>query len=265
MIVKINGTTAAIYNVTATYGSIDQSHLTPHSGIDLAMPVGTDIFSPASGYVHLVDYGDKNIGKGILLKLEDGQQLVLGHLSKFNVRDGQYVNVGQKLAESGNTGNSDGAHLHLGLIDQHGNFADPSYYEKTFQDISTFHHQLGSFYTQHVPVSSTPAITSASSGDMDMGFVESVKAIGAFFKDLHNEGVFYAVFHKHLGEVVVDCIKATLRFIFLDYNDATMFIPALLFFLLTCMIGRNRTTKWIVPLIFLFFVTQCIKYSHILD
>lgn len=249
MIVKMNGVESFV--VTAGYGSIDSSHISPHTGIDLAMPMGTDIYSPISGYVHIVDYGNANIGKGILLKMEDGQQLVFGHLSKFCVQDGQYVNLGQKIAESGNSGNSDGAHLHFGLIDKSGNYADPSYFEHMFQEVERLFKQA----SEAIPATnlSPPLQTD------DVSFTEAVKAIGQFFKDMHEQGIFYAMFHKTLAGVQMDFSKWLLK-TFLNYNDAIFFIPAILAFLLTCAIGKNKTTKWIVPMIFMFFVTQCLKY-----
>src|SRR5690606_8831488 len=105
------------YKLTSDFGDIDSAHSVPHNGIDLSMPIGTPIFSPTDGVVkNIVDYGDKNIGKGIIIETEDGSTLILGHLSDTtNVEVGQSVEFGDLLALSGNTGRSTGAHLHVGM------------------------------------------------------------------------------------------------------------------------------------------------------
>ncbi|MCX0278119.1 M23 family metallopeptidase, partial [Nocardia zapadnayensis] len=46
-----------------------------------------------------------------------------GHLSSVDVKPGDTVEAGTKLGESGNTGNSEGPHLHFGVFL---NSAEPS-------------------------------------------------------------------------------------------------------------------------------------------
>lgn len=125
--------------ITSGYGSIDSAHYTPHTGIDLALPYGCDVLSPVSGYVsRIVDYGSQNIGKGVMIKLQNGQELIFGHLSRNDfVHVGDKVSMGMKIAESGSSGRSTGPHLHLGLKNLDGTFADPSFYERLFQ--KTYH------------------------------------------------------------------------------------------------------------------------------
>lgn len=134
MIVKLN--TGKEFVITSGYGSIDSAHSTAHTGIDLAMPIGTDIVSPVKGVVsRVVDYGNQNIGKGVMVvKFENGKELIFGHLSRISVQKGDIVQIGSKLGEAGSTGRSTGPHLHLGLkVD--GTFADPSLYERLFQKV----------------------------------------------------------------------------------------------------------------------------------
>ena len=86
-----------------------------HNGVDFAIPVGTPIFAPCDGKVKVVITPD-GYGKHIKLRSSHGaREIVLGHLSEFDVKDGDTVNMGQLLGLSGNTGFSTGAHLHMGL------------------------------------------------------------------------------------------------------------------------------------------------------
>jgi murein DD-endopeptidase MepM/ murein hydrolase activator NlpD len=129
--------TAKGFKVTAGYHSINSVHHTPHTGIDLQMGYGTDVLSPVNGIIsRTVDYGSQNIGKGVMIKFDDGKELIFGHLSKINVHKGDVVSIGAKIGEVGSTGHSTGNHLHLGLKNLYtGDFLDPSIYERSFQKL----------------------------------------------------------------------------------------------------------------------------------
>jgi murein DD-endopeptidase MepM/ murein hydrolase activator NlpD len=129
MEVKLNGN--GFFRVTSHYQAIDSAHPTAHTGIDLAMKCGTELHSPTNGIIEkVVDYGSQNIGKGIIIKTEEGERLILGHLSdNSSVHVGQNVGVGDYLGLTGTTGNSTGCHLHIGLRDGSTNkFLNPDKY-----------------------------------------------------------------------------------------------------------------------------------------
>ncbi len=88
--------------------------ISPHRGVDFAMPSGTPILATADGEITRV----KNhpfAGKYIEIK-HDGQYLTRYlHLSRISVRRGQKVKRGELIARSGNTGRSTGPHLHYEL------------------------------------------------------------------------------------------------------------------------------------------------------
>ena len=85
-----------------------------HRGYDLAVPEGTVVTAPNEGKV--VYLGRlKAFGNTIVVDHGLGVQTLYFHLSKFLVEVGQVVNRGDKLALSGNTGISSGAHLHWGM------------------------------------------------------------------------------------------------------------------------------------------------------
>lgn len=112
--------------VTAPFGSIDSVHHTPHSGIDYACPRGIEIHAPVDGVVSkVVNHGTHDIGKGVYVKMEDGQTYVVGHLDKIKVNTGDPIHTGDVLGLSGNTGHSTGPHLHFGAFDQSGHVINP--------------------------------------------------------------------------------------------------------------------------------------------
>ena len=84
-----------------------------HTGVDFAVPQGTDILAVADGKVANANWG-KAYGTHIVQKIE-GQDVwvIYAHLSKSLVKIGDEVKKGQHIGESGNTGNSSGPHLHF--------------------------------------------------------------------------------------------------------------------------------------------------------
>lgn len=112
--------------ITARYGDIDSVHQTPHTGVDVALPEGSPLYAPADGIVsRIADYGGDSLGKAVFVKTKGGYQYIMGHLSEAKVHVGERVHTGDLIALSGNTGNSTGPHLHIGLVNKVGAFMDP--------------------------------------------------------------------------------------------------------------------------------------------
>ncbi|MGQ0286084.1 murein DD-endopeptidase MepM [Pasteurellaceae bacterium 22721_9_1] len=84
----------------------------PHKGTDFALPVGTPVIAPADAVVEKVAYQSGGAGRYVVLRHGREYQTVYMHLSKALVRAGQSVKRGERIALSGNTGISTGAHLH---------------------------------------------------------------------------------------------------------------------------------------------------------
>jgi len=83
-----------------------------HDGIDIDVPEGTGVFASAGGVVYFV--GEQpGYGNVVFLQHTDGFVTIYGHLSRSFVQVGQYVEAGQEIALSGNTGISSGPHLHF--------------------------------------------------------------------------------------------------------------------------------------------------------
>jgi murein DD-endopeptidase MepM/ murein hydrolase activator NlpD len=83
----------------------------PHEGIDVAAPMGAPIIAPASGVVMKVGYEP---GYGNTLEIDHGNGIVTryAHCSRIDVRNGQRVTRGQRIAAVGSTGLATGPHLH---------------------------------------------------------------------------------------------------------------------------------------------------------
>lgn len=95
-----------------------------HNGIDLAVPVGTQIKSPMPGVVFALNSGGDG-GNEIIIKHDNGYKTGYAHLSKQLVKKGDKIKQGDVIGLSGNTGKSTGPHLHLTLTDPSGAKVDP--------------------------------------------------------------------------------------------------------------------------------------------
>lgn len=86
-----------------------------HKGIDWATPVGTAVMASSAGTVVRAGWGS-GYGKVVYIQHSDGRMTRYGHLSRIIVKVGDHVDQGQKIALSGNTGVSTGAHLHFEIL-----------------------------------------------------------------------------------------------------------------------------------------------------
>lgn len=97
-----------------------------HNGIDIAVPIGTEVVAVANGTITVSGKNELN-GYYIRLRTDSGYMAVYLHLSEILVDQGQQVVQGEVIALSGNSGVSAGAHLHVSLL-KNGEFIDPFYY-----------------------------------------------------------------------------------------------------------------------------------------
>jgi murein DD-endopeptidase MepM/ murein hydrolase activator NlpD len=97
---------------------------TVHRGVDLAMPVGTEVRAMTRGRVR---FAGEMRGYGRVVWLEHPRRSMLtvyAHLSEIHVRTGEEVDHRQVIARSGATGNVTGPHLHFEVW-VHGRPVDP--------------------------------------------------------------------------------------------------------------------------------------------
>jgi murein DD-endopeptidase MepM/ murein hydrolase activator NlpD len=83
----------------------------PHSGMDIAAPVGTPVVAPLPAKV--IDVGDYFFnGKTVWLDHGAGLLSMMCHLSATDVQVGNELSTGQRLGAVGATGRVTGPHLH---------------------------------------------------------------------------------------------------------------------------------------------------------
>ncbi|CAL9297302.1 M23 family metallopeptidase [Streptomyces sp. SudanB66_2053] len=105
------------YKLSASFAQNGGMWAHKHSGQDYAVPTGTPVMAAHGGTV--VKAGGNGAGDGpaygnaIVIKHGNKTYSQYAHLSSVNVKVGQVVKTGQKIALSGNTGNSSGPHLHF--------------------------------------------------------------------------------------------------------------------------------------------------------
>jgi murein DD-endopeptidase MepM/ murein hydrolase activator NlpD len=105
------------YTLSASFGLGGSMWSQKHSGQDFAVPSGTSVAAAHGGTVVKAGPGGAGdgpaYGNAIVVKHADNTYSQYAHLSRIDVRVGQSVTTGQRIALSGNTGNSSGPHLHF--------------------------------------------------------------------------------------------------------------------------------------------------------
>ena len=94
-----------------------------HTGIDIAVGMGTDVVSARKGVVEFA--GSRGgYGNRVVIDHGDGMKTTYSHLSEIGVKPGDTVNAGTLIAKSGSTGASTGPHLHF-EVEVNGNYVNP--------------------------------------------------------------------------------------------------------------------------------------------
>ena len=86
-----------------------------HGGVDITGGgfYGTPIYATRAGTVIAANYGTTGYGNYVVIDHGDGYTSLYGHCSTLAVSAGQQVSKGQHIANAGESGNADGAHLHF--------------------------------------------------------------------------------------------------------------------------------------------------------
>lgn len=117
--------------VTCAFGVPGSWAAGKHTGTDFRAAVGTPIYATTSGKVIHSGWGGYGSAYGDHIIIQQGNRRVLyAHLSKSGARVGHRVKEGQQIGLSGDTGNTNGAHLHYEeRVSPYGyyNYASPIY------------------------------------------------------------------------------------------------------------------------------------------
>lgn len=84
-----------------------------HHGIDIPMKPGEPILAAFDGKVRYARYNTGGFGNLVILRHPNGLETWHSHLSKCNVKVGDYVKTGQVIGYVGKTGRAFGPHLHF--------------------------------------------------------------------------------------------------------------------------------------------------------
>ena len=111
-----SGTPVEYHGITSKFGYRIHPTLNTkefHRGTDLKAQMNTPIYATADGVVEWAAF-HKSSGYGNLIILEHvyGFKSYFGHLNKIVIKSGQFVQKGQLIGYTGNSGMSNGPHLH---------------------------------------------------------------------------------------------------------------------------------------------------------
>lgn len=121
-----NGRISAGYGIRRYYNGVFAKDYY-HRGVDYAGGAGSPVMAPAAGRIALVgrvSEGFRVHGNTIGIDHGQGVTSIMLHLSRIDVKEGDFVKAGQRIGAIGSTGASTGPHLHWGLY-VHGLSVDP--------------------------------------------------------------------------------------------------------------------------------------------
>ena len=84
-----------------------------HKGLDIKLNTGDTVCAAFSGKVRIVRFEAKGYGKYVVIRHPNGLETIYGHMSKQLVKENQEVRAGEPIGLGGNTGRSNGSHLHF--------------------------------------------------------------------------------------------------------------------------------------------------------
>lgn len=122
-------------NVYSRYGPRGRRN---HNGVDIPLKVGEPILAAFDGKVRYAKYNTGGFGNLVIVRHPNGLETWNAHLSKLNVRSGDYVKHGQVIGYGGSTGRSRGPHLHF----------EVRYQDQTFDPEFIFDFQRGELRTR---------------------------------------------------------------------------------------------------------------------
>lgn len=84
-----------------------------HNGVDIPLRTGEPVQAAFDGKVRYAQYNTGGFGYLVIVRHPNGLETWHAHLSKLNVRIGDYIKAGQVIGYVGATGRAYGPHLHF--------------------------------------------------------------------------------------------------------------------------------------------------------
>lgn len=139
------------YQISSKFGENRGSYY--HKGLDLNQPGTADLGDPikslTSGKVITAKYS-KSAGYYVAIQQDDGYVAKYMHMMKAPpVKVGQRVSAGQTIGQIGDSGDSDGSHLHL-QIEKNGGAIDPHNYLKSLKETTSEAISISTDVTGHL-------------------------------------------------------------------------------------------------------------------
>lgn len=100
-------------------------HGVRHTGTDIRMPRGKEIYAAFDGKVRLAK-SVSGYGNLVIIRHESGLETFYAHMSQINVNVDDWVEAGQVIGLAGSTGRSSGPHLHF-EVRYNGYAVDPAW------------------------------------------------------------------------------------------------------------------------------------------
>ena len=124
------------FRVSSEYGDT-AGRSKAHAGVDFANGRSGDIVKAISGGKVITATYSKSAGYWVVVQQDDGTVAKYMHMQKgLNVSAGQRISAGQQLGRVGNTGQSNGAHLHY-QVERNGQAIDPMGYLNSIRNSSS--------------------------------------------------------------------------------------------------------------------------------
>lgn len=131
-----NGSPIEYHGITSKYGYRIHPTLGKrefHRGSDMKAAMNTPVYAPADAIVEWSGYHKRSgFGRLVILEHSYGFKSYYGHLNKTVVKSGSFVKKGTLIAYTGNTGMSNGPHLHYEIRFIHRN-VNPFWFVKWTQ------------------------------------------------------------------------------------------------------------------------------------
>lgn len=84
-----------------------------HKGLDTKLEIGDTLYAAFNGIVRYADYNTGGYGNCVVIRHFNGLETIYAHMSSLDVEPGNLVYAGDIIGLGGNSGRSEGPHLHF--------------------------------------------------------------------------------------------------------------------------------------------------------